>query len=255
MHKRHRRIEAQHILYEDDIDKERHQPLESMENVVDELSFLAYQTEKEDEIDKDEESDVGRYFWVSRNPKHIYRMEHLHDIHVRIPYTQVILYLTWKHLYWVKSKEYSHGIVLPMHILAYRIIENIESLSPILQTQVESHTIIFETLIALAKGKGAIHFCVLDSTRDTKEMNPKEKSKHDLLGDGLGVFFDLEMGKLIYDAMFRRRVDIKQSYIEQLIPIHDACFQAMVDKEAIALFKQFGNINSEMPMKHQSNKE
>jgi hypothetical protein len=243
MYKRHRRIDIQHGLYGDDGDKDDSSSLETMDNMVNEVSFIAHQTDKVDVSDDPEIAMIGKHFWVSKNPKHIYRMTQIRDIHVRVPYPQVIMYLAWRHLYWVNSD----GITLPMHILAHKIIDNLESFSPILQTKIDTHTIVFETLIALSKCKGAIHFCALESMDTSKEyLESNERSKHNLLGDGLGVFFDSDIGRDIYDALFRRRTDIKQSYIEQLIPIHDACFQAMVDKEAIALFKRPGNINSEM---------
>jgi len=234
-------------------DEEDEEGAETMEDTLNELGFLSNRggdagTGAGGDAYSDEERharelmESAAHYWVPSDPHSVFRLAGFRDVPRSIRPTHAILYFAWHHLFWRAPRT---PRVMPLSRLAQLVIHNLESCAQVLRAAVDTHTVVFDALIAMARGKGALRFCMLAADGPPPPgTSAMHRSRSALLGDGLGVYFDPETGMHIYDALYRRRADVNGTYVEHLLPIHTACFQEMVAREAAALFKRTEDITA-----------
>jgi len=157
-----------------------------------------------------------------------------------VRYTHAILYFAWRHLYWMRvaGASATDAVVLPMHVLAARIIHNLESFSRWLSSPISSHVVVFETLVAMSRGPGSgIRFCAIQASLDSQDS----ASERALFGDGLGVYFDKDVGDKIHYGLRTRQAD---DLLSSMHAMHEACFSLMMDRQVVQLFKLDGHFTS-----------
>jgi len=160
---------------------------------------------------------------------------------LKIKSNHAVLYFAWRHLFW--TKPFKH-VVLPMHSLVNKILSNMKTIQDTLQDDYISAHVVRTILVSMSKGKrGCIRLCMITLPTPRKKRRKTQESllaasKRDLLGDSVGVYFDPDVGKDIYDVLHHRvdPIGIKGSYISDIYPIHDTCLRYMLKREEDAPF-------------------